>query len=336
MKIKSPLANITNILGQIRDSAELYKETLHSNESATRSVLIDPLLRALGWDTANPFMVEIEKTIDKGRVDYALLDINQDIKVIIEAKKLGAALSDKEIFLALVKYAFSAGVSDIFLTDGLYWLHYTNFSPGNQEPSKKLFVKDDDLVEIAAYFVQRIDAARYWPEQKDVDDLSESINQLQSQISAIQLELAKTKKEREPSTVVEKKSSAIQTKVENMTTLAKIGNVARTKPSELLLPDNTIVPVNTWADVLSQICMFTMANNPNMNIPLKDAAGKKVELIRLSRPPRGISFFETIYQGNKVFVYTNYDSNNCIRNSLHLLEQLPEKLIDVQASVRYS
>lgn len=336
MKITSPLANITNVLGQIRDSAELYKETLHSNESATRSVLIDPLLRALGWDTANPFMVEIEKTIDKGRVDYALLDINQDIKVIIEAKKLGTALSDKEIFLALVKYAFSVGVSDIFLTDGLYWLHYTNFSPGNQEPSKKLSIKDDDLVEIAAYFVQSVDAARYWPEQKDVDELSESINQLQSQISVIQLELAKIKKGSEPSAVTEKKSTTAQTKLENMTALLEIGNVTRTKPSELLLPDNTIVPVNTWTDVLSQICMFTMANNPKMSIPLKDASGKKVELIRLSRPPRGISFFETEYQGNKVFVYTNYDSNNCIRNSLHLLEQLPKKLIEVQTSVRYS
>ena len=193
------------------------------------------------------------------------------------------------------------------------------------------------MVEIAAYLVQRIDAARYWPEQKDVDELSESINQLQSQVSSIQLELAKIKKSNENIGVgVELTEKPSKSKPNNMVILSKLGNVAKTKPSELLLPDNTVVPVNTWTEVLTQICMFTLNHNSDINIPLKDAAGKKVELIRVVRPPRGISFFETEYKGQKVFVYTNYDSNNCVRNSLYLLEQLSQSLVGVQAAVRYS
>ncbi len=59
MAIKSPLADFTTVLGQVVEAAETYKDTLRVNESSTRAVLIDPILRTLGWDTAKPFMVEL-------------------------------------------------------------------------------------------------------------------------------------------------------------------------------------------------------------------------------------------------------------------------------------
>jgi hypothetical protein len=79
-----------------------------------------------------------------------------------------------------------------------------------------------------------------------------------------------------------------------------------------------------------------MDNNPNIPIPFKDAAGKKVHLLSLARPPRGITYYETDYQGQQLFVYTNYDSNNCIKNSLHILKQVPSDLKEVDSSVIYS
>lgn len=341
MKIKSPLANFTTILGQIRDSADTYRDTLSANESSTRAVLIDPVLRTLGWDTANPFMVEVEKTIDKGRVDYALIGVDQEIRVIVEAKKLGTNLADKDIYLSLVTYAYSEGVPDLFLTDGLVWLHYNeeDLRPGSKEPTTSLSLKEDELVEIAAYLVQRLDAARYWPDEKDVNELSQSINQLTSDMSAMQLDLAKLKlstpegiirmmdESREPS------SSHVEGE---MTLLKDVGNAAGTKPNKLRLPDQTTVSVRTWTEVLVNSCMFTLERNPNISVPLKDAAGKKVSLISLTRPPRGITYFEAEYQGKQVFVYTNYDSNNCIRNTLHILSQLPKELRQHEAAISFS
>lgn len=53
MRIQSPLSNLCEVLRQINDSAAQYQATLKKNEAATRAVLIDPLLRALGWDIAN-------------------------------------------------------------------------------------------------------------------------------------------------------------------------------------------------------------------------------------------------------------------------------------------
>src|SRR3990172_10378785 len=149
--MKSPLADLTEILTRVREDSQRYADTLAVNEASTRAVLIDPILRALGWDTGDPNMVEVEKTFQKARADYALLDINQEVKAIVEAKCLGASLKDKDVFLSLVNYAFSAGVQDIFLTDGVTWLHFSDFKPGNSEPTKELSLLDEEnLVEIAS------------------------------------------------------------------------------------------------------------------------------------------------------------------------------------------
>ncbi len=95
MRYQSPLGNLRDVLLQIQESANLYKITLKKNEAATRSVLIDPILRALGWNTANTNMVEVEKTLDNVRADYVLFDINQIPRIIIEAKSLNTRSGSK-------------------------------------------------------------------------------------------------------------------------------------------------------------------------------------------------------------------------------------------------
>ena len=93
MRIQSPLSNLCDVLVHVRSSATRYEATLRKNEAATRAVLIDPILRALGWDTSNTYMVEVEKTLSQTRVDYALYNQSSDVKVIIEAKPLGEDLN---------------------------------------------------------------------------------------------------------------------------------------------------------------------------------------------------------------------------------------------------
>ena len=172
-------------------------------------------------------------SIDQGRVDYALFDVYQEIQVIVEAKKLDANINDKDIFLSLVKYAFFFGVTDIFLTDGLRWHHFTDFKPGQQEPNKSLSLKDDNLVEVAAYLVQRLDAARYWPEDKDVDELSRQINQLTSEINSIKLELAKIKTE-----AVKEKTDAQELVVLKILTIDWQCHTYKTISSQTSKPNN--------------------------------------------------------------------------------------------------
>jgi hypothetical protein len=65
VQFQSPLSNLCDVLGEIKGSARQYQSILTKNEASTRAVLIDPVLRALGWDTANTHMVEIEKTLGR-------------------------------------------------------------------------------------------------------------------------------------------------------------------------------------------------------------------------------------------------------------------------------
>ena len=55
--------------------------------------LIDPLLRALGWDVFDPEVVAPEYKVAGGWADYALLRTDGKPAAILEAKKLGEALS---------------------------------------------------------------------------------------------------------------------------------------------------------------------------------------------------------------------------------------------------
>lgn len=337
MKIRSPLANLTLSLEQVLASANLNLDTLQSNEAATRAVLIDPVLRSLGWNTSNPTMVEVEKTFLQARVDYALYDINGDVKVIIEAKKLGANLNNQSTLLSLVNYAFTSGVKDIFLTDGLVWHHFKGFEPGKLAPSEILDLRENVLVEISAYLVQRLDAARYWPEEKDVDELSQQLNQIESKVANLEKEIERLKASKtEIQVKTSKEDKLSDTTQEEFIPLEEIGKVTGTSPSRLRLPDNTLLSVNYWSDILRECCKYAMENNPNIPLPLPDRSGKKVKLFDVVRPPKEISYVEVEYQGRSVFIYTNYDSNNCVSNSIHALNQVPEEKIHVPAAIVYS
>ena len=46
--------------------------SLRENEIRTRAALIDPILKALGWDVSDPDLVMPESPMGSGRVDYAL------------------------------------------------------------------------------------------------------------------------------------------------------------------------------------------------------------------------------------------------------------------------
>ncbi len=164
MKIVSPTGNFIDVLQHVRDTALKYQAKLSNSEASTRSSLIDPLLCALGWDISNPNMIEVEKTIPpQSRVDYALIDCQNKVQVVIEAKSLGGNLSDNRVVLNLIMYALSSGVKDVFLTDGVIWEHYTDYVPGNIISSKTLKLTTDNLFDCATYLIQELDAAKYWP-----------------------------------------------------------------------------------------------------------------------------------------------------------------------------
>ncbi len=87
------------------------------SEEGTKTALINPLLRDLGWDTENLHEVSPEYSSPGGRVDYALLIENKP-RLLIEAKSLDTNLDNLKWATQLTAYAVATGVRWALLTNG--------------------------------------------------------------------------------------------------------------------------------------------------------------------------------------------------------------------------
>lgn len=108
-------------------------------ETPTRTVFIDPLLEALGWDIRDLDEVEPEySTVDGKPVDYAL-KINRKPVIYLEAKPLDDDLEDVKSVTQTVNYANADGVDWCILTNGRQYRVYRS-SEKVPAPEKLLFV----------------------------------------------------------------------------------------------------------------------------------------------------------------------------------------------------
>lgn len=86
------LDELVDTIESLKARIKEHREHIGVYEVRTRTALIDPILRALGWDVSDPSLVTIEPKTDGGWADYALLDKDRKTVVFVEAKKL----SDRE------------------------------------------------------------------------------------------------------------------------------------------------------------------------------------------------------------------------------------------------
>ena len=114
----------------VKERIEQHQQTLRENETRTRETLINPILKALGWDPAAPSLVTPEFKFGALGVDYALHGAGDKgmLFAIIEAKKLDEPL-EKHRTQAL-NYADLANVGYAGLTNGNRWELYTFFEQG--------------------------------------------------------------------------------------------------------------------------------------------------------------------------------------------------------------
>src|SRR3990172_9558212 len=103
--MKDTLKVIENLRAQI----ERHRRS-GLKEYPTRTIFIDPLLEALGWDVRDPDEVELEyPTVDGKSVDYAL-KINRKPVLLLEAKQLDDSLDDVKAITQIVGYAANNGI----------------------------------------------------------------------------------------------------------------------------------------------------------------------------------------------------------------------------------
>ena len=118
------LDELVGVIETLKTRINEHRSVLQGNEAQTRLSLIDPLLRALGWDTADPALVRPEYVVNGRRADYALMNAQGDVVVFLEAKNLGEQLANHRS--QVVAYASELGIRFPALTNGNEWEVYDN------------------------------------------------------------------------------------------------------------------------------------------------------------------------------------------------------------------
>ncbi len=115
------LESLFRLVETLRDRTQRHAVDLRQSEALTRYVLIDPLLRELGWDTEDPEQVRPEYRSGSGSADYALLSDGKPV-MMIEAKKLDTSLQDG--LVQGINYCLVEGTPYFAVTNGRRWEIY--------------------------------------------------------------------------------------------------------------------------------------------------------------------------------------------------------------------
>lgn len=105
---------VNKILPMLLDSFEKK-----GNESDTRMLLNSILQFVLGYEISD---IKTEQKVESRRADY-VLSIKGENVIVIEAKRVGIALKEKQIFQAAA-YGAYAGIKWVVLTNALVWQLY--------------------------------------------------------------------------------------------------------------------------------------------------------------------------------------------------------------------
>lgn len=150
-----PLEDLLETIEALRRSIDTHGTALRGNEALTRYALIDPLLRALGWDTEDPSHIVPEFPVKKGYfddskryVDYALLSEGKPA-ILVEAKNLGTPLRDKVIGQGTY-YCWRQRISHFVVTNGQRWEIYDTEKREPDENDDAMRIVEFDVTEPAA------------------------------------------------------------------------------------------------------------------------------------------------------------------------------------------
>jgi hypothetical protein len=143
-----PLENLFKLIQNLSDRIQTHSVVLRKSEMLTRYVLIDPLLRELGWDTENPDQVRPEFRSGPGLSDYALFNNGKPI-IMVEAKKLDTSLQEK--LGQAIQYCLTEGTPYFAVTDGRRWELYETHRP--VPINEKRIIGVDILDESASHVV---------------------------------------------------------------------------------------------------------------------------------------------------------------------------------------
>lgn len=121
--------NLTETLRLIIDKTKKFRSLYEQNEMAVRDQLVNPILRAIGWNPENPEEVQPNVSTEEGVPDYSLIKGEKKM-LFVEAKKLSVDVEQRDVMRQLAKYSFAEGTKYGVLTNGVVWVLLRSFEEG--------------------------------------------------------------------------------------------------------------------------------------------------------------------------------------------------------------
>jgi len=167
------MVDLKEIIEILIEKMKKHRSLYEQNEMATRSQIIEPILRGLGWNIENPEEVQPNTPVEEGVPDYSLLKSGKNI-LFIEAKKMSIDIVQKEVIRQLAKYCFGEGMKYGVLTNGAVWLLFRAFQEGTTIVERIIWKTDIENDEITAT-IRRLNTIS----KENITDIDNLIKKLQ-------------------------------------------------------------------------------------------------------------------------------------------------------------
>ncbi len=276
------MQELLEVIKRVRNRIRQHRDKLSQNEMLTRYALVDPILRALGWDTEDPEQLEPEPRTETGRPDYALKHNGKPI-VMLETKPLGSDLvrARSEGF----RYCWQNRVPFYAITDGDVWeLH--------------------DLREMGGREIFRI--------QLESDNPGDAARQL---LALWRLAMPEVRPAQQP--VIEQLPHEGERKhTPQPETLLSLPELFRQMqsgqgpPASIHFPDGKREDLRTWKDLLVAVAKWAL---PKLQQQRKLPLGSLIRRDGQMRAPKGI--------GDGWKVETWFSARNCVQNAIRILRE---------------
>ncbi len=276
------MRELLEAIERVKERIQKHEARLRANEMLTRYALIDPILRALGWDTEDPEQVMPEHRTEVGRPDYVLQWQGQ--KIGVEAKHLA---TDERTFSEARRKALplfqEEGIRYYLITDGDRWVLWDISRPKEQQPEPvfDLCLSRDNPGDTARQLL-----ALWRPAMPEVVCAPKSVAELLPPLP-------------------ERPKEGI-----SLSELRQTDVTGQRVSGDLRFPDGRKVSINRWRDLLLETAKWAL---PKLELPVKGPRGQ----LLISRTDKDMRVPKPVDHAS---VETNFSAKDCIRLACHILE----------------
>lgn len=304
------LESLLTLVETLRKHVDEHGDELRQSEALTRYVLIDPLLRELGWNTEDPDTVKPEFSASGGWADYALHNNGKPV-MMLEAKKLDTDLRDA--VSQGIQYCLEEGTKYFSVTDGIRWEIY--------EPHKLIGIDEKRIISFDLKGTSVAEACLKALALWRPGVISGHVQVGQTPIVGLPDEQpSTTKSQPTQKTPVQ----PLSPDTEGWQPLSELNpQKGDSKPTEILFPDDKSVSINTWKAIMVEIVRW-LINNNKLNESHCPVGRAKNYLVATSPKHSTGTNFRSVEKIGSFYIETHSSGIGIVQNIKYIIEYVDQ------------